>query len=77
MEPSTLPCRTSPSCRVGDDVDSFEWAPDSSRLAYRADQDTINVKELYSSRPDGTDNMKISGDLVPGGNVTNTYEWVP
>ncbi len=47
------------------------WAPDSSRIAYRADQDTDNVNELYMSTADGVANAKISGTLVAGGNVTS------
>jgi Tol biopolymer transport system component len=44
------------------------WAPDSSRLAYTADQDTDNVVEAYTSLPDGTGNVKISGAIAaPGG----------
>ena len=31
--------------------DAFAWAPDSSRIAYIAVQDS-NSEELYSSRPD-------------------------
>lgn len=56
----------------GGNVDSFEWSPDSSRAAYLADQETINVRELYSSRPDGSDNLKISMGIVD-----ELYAWVP
>jgi hypothetical protein len=54
----------------------FAWAPDSSLIAYRADQDTINVLELYTSSATGLNNKKISGDLVSGGNVSN-FLWEP
>lgn len=57
---------------AGGNVDSFKWSPDSSRVAYRADQDTVNVPELYSSQPDGSDNLKISI-----GKVEDIYDWVP
>lgn len=47
----------------------FFWAPDSSRLAYIADQDTNGVDELYTVFPDGTGNLKVSSALVAGGDV--------
>ncbi len=43
------------------------WAPDSSRLAYHADQDTDNVYEVYTSLPDGSGNVKVSGPMAAGG----------
>jgi Tol biopolymer transport system component len=60
----------------GGTVFSFAWAPDSSRIAYRADQDTDNIFELYSSLPDGSVNDKLSGLLTPGGRVV-AFEWAP
>ena len=36
----------------GGDVDrKFSWAPDSSRIAYVADQDSDETDELYTSEP--------------------------
>ena len=60
----------------GGDVLEFKWAPDSSRIAYRADQDIDNVDELYSSLPDGSGNRNISELLVTNGNVS-TFEYTP
>jgi dipeptidyl aminopeptidase/acylaminoacyl peptidase len=60
----------------GGDVLEFKWAPDSSRIAYRADQDTDTVDELYSSLPDGSGNRNISELLVKNGNVFN-FEYAP
>jgi hypothetical protein len=54
----------------------FGWAPDSSRLAYIADQDTANIFELFSSTPDGVTNLKLSGPLRAGGNV-DEFAWAP
>lgn len=54
----------------------FAWASDSSLIAYRADQETINVVELYTVTSTGTRNTKISGELVSGGNVEN-FLWDP
>jgi hypothetical protein len=58
------------------DVNSFGWAPDSSRGAYIARQAT-DFYELYSSTPDGaTNNAVVSGPLVAGGRV-NSFKWSP
>ncbi len=62
----------------GRSVISFAWAPDSSRIAYLANQDTVTVTELYSSTPDGSANDKVSFDpLVAGGNVQQGFAWAP
>ncbi len=61
---------------VAGDVFSFAWAPDGSRIAYLADQDTDGVNELYTSLPDGTGNVRVNGALVAGGNVMS-YAWSP
>ena len=53
------------------------WAPDGSRIAYVADQDTDDVFELYSSLPGGGGNIKLSGSLVAGGDVSPDYSWSP
>ncbi|MEE9597367.1 MAG: hypothetical protein V3V96_11375, partial [Acidiferrobacterales bacterium] len=55
----------------------FRWAPDSSRIAYIADQDTDGVRELYSSLPGGGGNVKVSGPLVAGGDVSFFFPWAP
>jgi WD40-like Beta Propeller Repeat len=57
-------------------IDAFEWAPDSSRIAYIARQDS-SAEELYSSTPDGNaDNVKVSGVLTTGGGVFS-FLWSP
>jgi len=56
----------------------FAWSPDSSRIAYRADQETDEVLELYSSAPDGSGNVKLNGPLVKGGSVSFGFAaWSP
>jgi dipeptidyl aminopeptidase/acylaminoacyl peptidase len=62
---------------IGDVID-FAWAPDSSRLAFIADGDTLSVLELYTNVPVGGPNnkIKVSGDLIPGGEV-NAFAWAP
>lgn len=52
------------------------WAPDSSGIGYIADQDTNDVSELYASQPDDSENTKLSGTLVSGGDVVS-FDWVP
>ena len=54
---------------VGRDVTQFAWAPNDSRVAYLADQDGLDTFELYTSLPDGTGNVRVSGALVSGGDV--------
>ena len=60
---------------IGDVID-FAWSPDSSRLAYIADGDTLDVFELYTNVPFGTSQFKVSGDLIAGGEVT-AFAWAP
>ena len=60
------------------DVVSFSWASDltlADKIAYLADQATLNIDELYSSAPDGSDNQNRSGTLVSGGFVLDQYAW--
>jgi Tol biopolymer transport system component len=62
----------------GGTVDSFLWSPDlavTNLIAYLADQQTTNVNELYTSTPEGQDNLNVSGSLEPGGRVTVFYDW--
>ena len=56
--------------------DNFQWADDSSRIAYLADQDEINIIELYTSTPLGSQNDQASGELVVGGSVAG-FKWDP
>ena len=42
-----------PNCRRTDRaVEEFKWAPDSSLIAYRADQAINDVPDLYTTAPD-------------------------
>ncbi|HEY7724918.1 MAG TPA: hypothetical protein VH880_06270, partial [Anaeromyxobacteraceae bacterium] len=48
----------------------FRWAPDASRLVYRADQLVDDQFELFVAAPDGgAVNAAISGPLTAGGDV--------
>jgi Tol biopolymer transport system component len=53
---------------------AFLWSPDAGRLAYRADQEIDEVFEVFTSRPDGSENTKISQDLTVGKTVQG-FEW--
>ena len=55
---------------IGNGTSRFSWAPDSSRIAYLADQETQSFPELFTSLPDGTGNVKVSGTMVAGGSVS-------
>ncbi|MHC4458897.1 MAG: TolB family protein, partial [Planctomycetota bacterium] len=72
------PIKVHPNLTGNKDVKEFKWSPDSSRIAYRAEQDTDNVVELYTSPPDSsTGNTKINPNtFVPGQNVT-AFAWAP
>ena len=54
----------------------FAWAPDSSRLAYIADQDTGDIFELFTSSPGGASNQKLSGPMGINGDVEE-FVWAP
>ncbi len=54
----------------------FAFSPNSARVAYRADQRTADVIELFTSTPDGQTNNRVSGSLVRGGNV-DSFGWAP
>ncbi len=56
------------------EVGSFAWSPDSQSIAYRADQDTIGVIELYTATYDGQSITKVNGLLIAGGDVTR-FKW--
>jgi len=55
----------------GDVFCDYQISPDSSRVVYRADQDTDGIFELYSVPVDGpaSSGVKLNGTLVPDGYV--------
>ncbi len=57
--------------------DQFAWSPDGTRLAFIADKDADNVRELYVTLPAGVgEPVKISGALVADGDVIE-LAWSP
>ncbi len=65
------PVRLNPPLPIGRNVVSLQISPDSSRVVYRANQDTATVYELYSVPIGGpaATGTKLNGALVAGGNV--------
>ncbi len=56
---------------------SDKWSPDSSYVAYAADQDTSGVIELFIATPAGI-RTKVSGARVTSGDVDpDTFVWAP
>jgi Tol biopolymer transport system component len=54
----------------------FAWASDGSRIAYIADQEAAGIYELFSVRPNGVGNVRLSDDLASGGSV-KSFAWAP
>jgi Tol biopolymer transport system component len=82
------PIKVHPDLTGNEDVQEFKWAPDSSRIAYRANQVDVAAIELFSTLlsalPDPSANSMISGPLTPGGNVdtppgssAEIFVWAP
>ena len=63
----------------GGDVvnNNWSWSPDGSKLAYLADQDTDNLREVYVVNADGTGNIKVSGTLPAGSSGVGAPLWSP
>ena len=61
---------------VADLGEAFDWAPNSSRIAYIADQNTAGEFELFTSTSSGSQNDLVSGELVEDGNV-QAFLWQP
>ncbi len=56
-------------------VREFAWSPDGSWLAYTADQETDEKFELFVLRPDGSENLRVSGTLAADADV-NPVNWL-
>jgi Tol biopolymer transport system component len=54
----------------------LKWSPDSSRIAYRARQESTVANELFCVMADGSNLMKINDTLAVGGNVVG-FQWSP
>jgi hypothetical protein len=49
----------------------YAWSSDGSRVVYRLDDTPAVAVELFSATPDGVVVNRLSGPLVPRGNVIN------
>lgn len=67
-----------PGSRSGGDVKEwFQVTPDSERVVYVADARTNNVRELFSTRIDGTDHTRLSDRMPAGGDVMPIFRLSP
>ncbi len=78
LRSASLSARPSPRIRLnaplvaGGDVLTFQVARDGRHVIYRADQDALDVNELYSVPIDGSaPAVKLSAPLVAGGDVVS------
>jgi Tol biopolymer transport system component len=55
---------------------TFAISPDSRTVAFIADKDVDDVKELYAVPVHGTTPVKLNPPLVSGGNV-QSFQWTP
>ena len=62
---------------ITDEQYAFAWAPDSSRVAYLADQTTAGVIELYSNTPDGTSQTTRRLSVLGTGRDVEDFAWSP
>jgi Tol biopolymer transport system component len=76
---TTLPNDSSGSVKISGpmiatgDVAQYHWSPDSTRLVYRADQETDGLFELYvSPATDAAQNVKVSA-----GDTNIQFGWSP
>ena len=61
--------RINGTMNAGGNVTTLLFSPDSSRVVYRADQQSDEVFELYSVPSAGGSAVKLNGALTPGGDV--------
>lgn len=62
----------------GDVIGLFQISPDSSRVAYTADQETDEMDELFGVPLDGSGSpVRLNGPLVGGGDVIGIPQFSP
>jgi len=69
------PVKLNDTLVAGGDVsyNDLQFSPDSSRVLYRADQDTDGVIEAYLVPSEGGTPVKINGPLVAGGSLSPAF----
>jgi hypothetical protein len=73
--PAGLGVRLNGGLTAGGDVTTFLISPDSRRVVYRANQQAINVFELYSTPTEGpvSAGIKLNGPLTANGSVKDFF----
>jgi protease II len=70
--------RLSGSLAAFTEVKQFEWAPDSSLVAFTSDKDTIGNFKLFTSAPDTTDKPDVRSDpLSVSSSQVFDFAWAP
>ncbi|MEO1171397.1 MAG: LpqB family beta-propeller domain-containing protein, partial [Myxococcota bacterium] len=59
------------------DVRSFQWSPDSTRIAFRADGEVDQVVELYVVDPDGADRVRLTTGIEFDEDGVIEFAWSP
>ena len=59
-------------------VEDFKWSPNGLLLAYRANQNTLNTIELYTTAPDiERVTVRVSGNNTQNGRTVTGFDWSP
>lgn len=69
----TDPIELSGTMISGGRLEDFLLSPDGQTVVYRADQDTDGIFELFAVPVTGGDEVKISGPMIPDGDVEADY----
>ena len=77
--PAGLGVKLNGSLAAGGDVTTFLISPDSRRVVYRANQQAINVFELYGTPLEGPAfaGIKLNGPLTINGSVKDSFRIGP
>jgi len=59
---------------AGGDLGTWSWSPDGERLVYLADVRGADLRELFSTTPDGGPSTRLSGTPVTGGTALS-FAW--
>ena len=79
---TTLPNRSSTFQLIssgltsGQEVSSFKWSPDSTRIAFISDREFTRFFRLFTTSPNNSNNVLVSGSLLSTTDVT-AFEWSP
>ena len=69
--------RLNPPLVIGGRIEHDEWAPDGSRLLYVGRTESVDAREIFSVRPDGSGHVKINPTLTNGASIARFPEWSP